>query len=254
MSSRGRAATPEIVEEETTSALSGLTTQELAAQGDLAQGSRRPRQGHPRARRARCPIPARAARRQEGNPAGISRAEPAAGRSTRRRADTKWVHEIKHDGYRVQARIDGAKVQLLTRKGLDWTARFRSGARGAQDPRARAPPCSTARSWSRTVPATRAFRRCRPISARGAPTACATCCSTFSMPKGSTSPRARSATARRCCATCSSACGARNPALQRASRPGRADGVRARLAASGSKASCRSASTCRIGPGAATIG
>ena len=38
----------------------------------------------------------------------------------------KWVHEIKHDGYRIQARIDGGKVQLLTRKGLDWTERFRS--------------------------------------------------------------------------------------------------------------------------------
>jgi bifunctional non-homologous end joining protein LigD len=35
-----------------------------------------------------------------------------------------WVHEIKHDGYRVQARIDGAKASLMTRKGLDWTARF----------------------------------------------------------------------------------------------------------------------------------
>ena len=33
----------------------------------------------------------------------------------------KWVHEIKYDGYRMQARIDGRKVRLLTRKGLDWT-------------------------------------------------------------------------------------------------------------------------------------
>ena len=36
-----------------------------------------------------------------------------------------WIHEIKHDGYRIQARIDGNKVRLLTRHGLDWTARFR---------------------------------------------------------------------------------------------------------------------------------
>jgi len=36
----------------------------------------------------------------------------------------KWLHEIKHDGYRLQARIDGRSVQLLTRKGLDWTKRF----------------------------------------------------------------------------------------------------------------------------------
>jgi bifunctional non-homologous end joining protein LigD len=35
-----------------------------------------------------------------------------------------WVHEIKFDGYRMQARIDGADVRLLTRKALDWTKRF----------------------------------------------------------------------------------------------------------------------------------
>jgi bifunctional non-homologous end joining protein LigD len=35
-----------------------------------------------------------------------------------------WVHEIKFDGYRVQARLDRGKVRLLTRKGLDWTEKF----------------------------------------------------------------------------------------------------------------------------------
>ena len=35
-----------------------------------------------------------------------------------------WIHEIKFDGYRLQARIAGGKVALLTRTGLDWTARF----------------------------------------------------------------------------------------------------------------------------------
>ena len=35
-----------------------------------------------------------------------------------------WVHEIKFDGYRMQARLLDGKVQLLTRRGLDWTARF----------------------------------------------------------------------------------------------------------------------------------
>ena len=35
-----------------------------------------------------------------------------------------WVHEIKFDGYRIQARLDDGKVKLLTRKGLDWTHKF----------------------------------------------------------------------------------------------------------------------------------
>ena len=37
---------------------------------------------------------------------------------------SRWLHEIKLDGYRIEARIDHGKVQLLTRTGLDWTDRF----------------------------------------------------------------------------------------------------------------------------------
>ena len=33
---------------------------------------------------------------------------------------------IKYDGYRMQARIDGRTIRLLTRKKLDWTERFLS--------------------------------------------------------------------------------------------------------------------------------
>jgi len=35
-----------------------------------------------------------------------------------------WIHEIKHDGYRLMVRRDGVGVLLLTRNGKDWTARF----------------------------------------------------------------------------------------------------------------------------------
>ncbi len=36
----------------------------------------------------------------------------------------RWIHEVKLDGYRLQARISQGKVSLLTRKGLDWTHKF----------------------------------------------------------------------------------------------------------------------------------
>jgi bifunctional non-homologous end joining protein LigD len=36
----------------------------------------------------------------------------------------RWIHEIKFDGYRIEARIDAGKVKLLTRTGLDWTENF----------------------------------------------------------------------------------------------------------------------------------
>jgi bifunctional non-homologous end joining protein LigD len=35
-----------------------------------------------------------------------------------------WLHEIKHDGYRLQVHRSGGFVRLLTRRGLDWTERF----------------------------------------------------------------------------------------------------------------------------------
>jgi bifunctional non-homologous end joining protein LigD len=36
----------------------------------------------------------------------------------------EWLHEIKFDGYRIQAICRKERVRLLTRKGLDWTNRF----------------------------------------------------------------------------------------------------------------------------------
>jgi bifunctional non-homologous end joining protein LigD len=36
-----------------------------------------------------------------------------------------WLHELKLDGYRIQARKDGSEVKLLTRTGLDWTHRMK---------------------------------------------------------------------------------------------------------------------------------
>ena len=35
-----------------------------------------------------------------------------------------WLHEVKFDGYRIQARLDHREARLLTRKGLDWTEKF----------------------------------------------------------------------------------------------------------------------------------
>jgi ATP-dependent DNA ligase len=34
------------------------------------------------------------------------------------------VHEIKHDGYRLMVRRQGARVRLFTRRGFDWSHRF----------------------------------------------------------------------------------------------------------------------------------
>jgi bifunctional non-homologous end joining protein LigD len=35
-----------------------------------------------------------------------------------------WLHEIKHDGYRLLVRKNAGKVRVYTRRGVDWTHRF----------------------------------------------------------------------------------------------------------------------------------
>jgi bifunctional non-homologous end joining protein LigD len=40
-----------------------------------------------------------------------------------------WCHEIKFDGYRVQLRVEGGEATLKTRKGLDWTDKFKAIAK-----------------------------------------------------------------------------------------------------------------------------
>jgi bifunctional non-homologous end joining protein LigD len=43
----------------------------------------------------------------------------------------RWLHEIKFDGYRIQAHIRDGETRLLTRSGRDWTERFGSGLAAA---------------------------------------------------------------------------------------------------------------------------
>jgi bifunctional non-homologous end joining protein LigD len=35
-----------------------------------------------------------------------------------------WIHEIKHDGFRILAELDAGRVRLMTRKGFDMAERF----------------------------------------------------------------------------------------------------------------------------------
>src|SRR5271169_954778 len=48
-----------------------------------------------------------------------------------------WVHEVKHDGYRLIVRRDGEAVRLFTRRGYDWTGRYPAIASAAAKLRAK---------------------------------------------------------------------------------------------------------------------
>src|ERR1700748_1227140 len=80
-----------------------------------------------------------------------------------------WVHEIKHDGYRLQVRRDGDAVRLFTRRGYDWSARYPAIVLAAM----RLRPPSHSRSTARrsyavrmgslsSTPCTAAARSARP--------------------------------------------------------------------------------------------
>jgi len=46
---------------------------------------------------------------------------------------TEWEYEVKWDGYRIEAVKDGTSVRLLSRRGSDYSQRFRSVAKAVAD-------------------------------------------------------------------------------------------------------------------------
>jgi bifunctional non-homologous end joining protein LigD len=125
-----RPGDPEIVEEEHTSVLTKRTNVDLAESGAI-RADHAERQKKKAASRARVPIVAKLkGARKAILPVFV---EPSlAVLKDRPPSGDKWIHEIKFDGYRLQARMTGRKLQLLTRRGLDWTKRFPTVSRALQ--------------------------------------------------------------------------------------------------------------------------
>ncbi len=125
------ASSPDILEEEVTSVLSGRSNADLNQPEAIREDHKR-RSEIVAARRIKLPelLNVKGARK------GLLRlfVEPSlASPADRPPNGERWRHEIKFDGYRIQARIDGDEVRLLTRKGLDWTERFVSVARAVRE-------------------------------------------------------------------------------------------------------------------------
>lgn len=41
-----------------------------------------------------------------------------------------WIHEVKHDGYRMLVIRENERVRLFSRNGTDWTQRLSVDCRG----------------------------------------------------------------------------------------------------------------------------
>jgi bifunctional non-homologous end joining protein LigD len=125
------ASSPNILEEEVTSVLSGRANADLNEPEAIREDHKR-RSEIVAARLVKLPelLKIKGARK------GLLRlfVEPSlASPAERPPKGEQWRHEIKFDGYRMQARIDGDEVRLLTRKGLDWTERFASVAEALRE-------------------------------------------------------------------------------------------------------------------------
>ena len=132
------AAEYSVVEAEPASVLSGKTIEEPGDEGEgRDQGRHEPSGQAVRRRRirqaGRPPGKAKPAAEQAppGLPAGAKKAAQPESLSPQLAtlvaeppADDGWIYEIKFDGYRVLARIDGDDVRLFTRRGNDWSERM----------------------------------------------------------------------------------------------------------------------------------
>ncbi len=113
-------ADAEITEREPGSVLSGRGVEDLAAARKSAKSGKNAK--------AAKKAPTRAAKKREAesDPAAVvEQFEPQLATLVDRvPTDPGWLFEMKLDGYRAIAVIEGGKARLISRNGLDWTARF----------------------------------------------------------------------------------------------------------------------------------
>ncbi len=128
-----------LAEEATTSLASGRTMEQIAAglpppaKGRRAPGGKAATARDPPPPRGRAGVaPGRASKRGAGRGADTAAPKAAGGfvppmlcRLVEAPPQGEgWLHEIKLDGYRIEAIVAGGTARLLTRNGHDWTTRF----------------------------------------------------------------------------------------------------------------------------------
>ena len=128
-----------IVEQEPRSVISGRRVDEVARRPETVWRSHRG--GRRRGPESPAGEPAEGAGPELGDPAAIPGAKegplptrPRPQLATLAEAPPEgddWLHEVKHDGYRLLVRVEHGKVELLTRRGQDWPHRFPAIAEAA---------------------------------------------------------------------------------------------------------------------------
>jgi len=130
---------PPITEQAPNSAVTKRTMEQIAGQEDHVWNSKETARGNAWHRQEKTAQPLPDKKAQPKSPQAIGditlkrlpkESQPAfiapqlAPEATEPPGKKGWLHELKLDGYRIQARKSGSDVKLLTRKGLDWTHRM----------------------------------------------------------------------------------------------------------------------------------
>jgi bifunctional non-homologous end joining protein LigD len=117
----------DILETAPDSVKSGRSVEEIGEDpgGDVWSTDEKPAKGRKSAAaKSKSAKPARPSKKTEGEPLPRFVEPCLATLQDKPPAGDVWLHEVKFDGYRLQAWLSAGKVKLLTRTGLDWTERF----------------------------------------------------------------------------------------------------------------------------------
>jgi bifunctional non-homologous end joining protein LigD len=90
---------------------------------------------------------------------------------------TNWIHEIKHDGYRLMARRDSVGIRLITRRGNDWSDRFALMVEAVTHLKVR-----SARSFAAMRPGSPGLMSCVAVATRPSPSSSLSICSSLTAP------------------------------------------------------------------------
>jgi bifunctional non-homologous end joining protein LigD len=120
---------PDILEERPESVKTGQPVENVAGKkpaGSAKKAKAVPRQNAPPVRQSKARILFDPSKLKGASKANLPRfvAPSLASPAGSPPAGARWIHEIKFDGYRLQARVTAGRTKLLTRSGLDWSKKF----------------------------------------------------------------------------------------------------------------------------------
>jgi bifunctional non-homologous end joining protein LigD len=134
---------PDVLIQEPNSVITGRSLEEIAAEKDHVWNSKKRSDSKPKLSLQNSPIPSSRTLKSSSSTAATIGIETSLNEFPKEKlpdfippqlavktatppSGSDWLHELKLDGYRIEAHKNGDEVKLFTRSGLDWTHRMKS--------------------------------------------------------------------------------------------------------------------------------